>query len=78
MDTSRHVKTVKQKLSKSFGFSKKDAINFYIDTTFNYIETYIDKYIKLIIPVVYCFVSFFVVGIYISIIIPLISGFSNI
>ena len=61
-----------------YNINKKDAINFYIDATFNYIETYIDKYIKLIIPVVYCFVSFFVVGIYISIIIPLMSGFSNI
>ncbi len=61
-----------------YNINKKDAISFYIDLTYSFVELYIDKFIKVIIPVVYCFVSFFVIGIYVAVIMPLMSGFSNI
>ena len=57
---------------------KKDAISLYIETAYQTIDIFIEKFIKIVIPVVYCFVSFFVVGIYVAIIIPLMSGFTNI
>ena len=61
-----------------YNINKKDALVFYINTTYKQIENVVNKFIKIIIPVVYCFVSFFVIGVYIAIIIPLMSGFSNI
>ena len=61
-----------------FNTNKKHALSFYIETTYHMIDEYVNQMIKIVIPVVYCFVSFFVIGIYIAIIIPLMNGFSMI
>ena len=61
-----------------YNVNYKDSLSFYIENTYKQVENYINNFLRIIIPIVYCFVSFFVISIYVAIIIPLISGFSNI
>ncbi len=54
------------------------ALSQYIECTFQQLDYLISNIMKYLIPGIYCFVGFFVISIYISIIIPMMNIFSKI
>ncbi len=57
---------------------QKHSLSYYIQVTFEYLDYWIEKFLKYLIPAIYCFVAIFVITIYIAIIIPMMNSISNI
>ena len=56
---------------------QKKALSYYIQATYEYLDYWIKRFLKYLIPAVYCFVAIFVITIYIAIIIPMMNSISN-
>ncbi len=56
---------------------QKNALSYYIQSTYEYLDYWVKRFLKYLIPAVYCFVAIFVITIYIAIIIPMMNSISN-
>lgn len=57
---------------------QNQSLSYYIQITFEYMDYWINRFLKFLVPTVYCFVAIFVITIYIAIIIPMMNSVSNI
>ena len=58
--------------------NRHEALQHYIQMTYNQIDQWISQFLKYIVPCIYGFVALFVITIYISIIIPMMNIISGI
>lgn len=56
---------------------QKQSLSYYIQVTFEYFDYWVNRFLKFLIPAIYCFVAIFVITIYIAIVIPMMNSISN-